>query len=93
MMHCSFHVADKAQQDGIPPSACFKIAKICGSVYLLVFIKISSVIMCEKIPLLKPFICRGGLPSELNVEMDLLALTNDFRSDFRLPQHIAVCMG
>ena len=34
------------------------ITTICGAVYLLVFIKISSFIMCEKILLLKPFNCR-----------------------------------
>ena len=43
----------------MPPSAWCRMARICGSLNLLVFIKISSFIKPEKILLLKPVICRG----------------------------------
>jgi hypothetical protein len=41
-----------------PPSAWRRMARICGSLNLLVFIEISSIIKPEKIPLLKPL--NGG---------------------------------
>ena len=43
---------------GKPPSAWRRIARIYGSVNLLIFIKISSIMLSEKILLLKPVIFR-----------------------------------
>jgi hypothetical protein len=49
-MPCARHSA----ATGIPPSACRRIARICGSVYLLVFIQNLLMHLAEKILLMQP---------------------------------------
>ncbi|OYU19808.1 MAG: hypothetical protein CFE34_03210 [Rhodobacteraceae bacterium PARR1] len=48
-----------APSTGIPPSACRRIASICASVYLLVFIQNLLMHLAEKILLMQPLTFRA----------------------------------
>ncbi len=61
LIACSRHSSDT----GTPPSARRRIARIWGSLYLVIFIKISSCILAEKIRIPHPHSFRGDCPSKL----------------------------
>jgi len=60
-MQCARHNS----ATGTPPSACRRIAIICASVYLLVFIQNLLMHLAEKILLMQPLSFGGGLPDLL----------------------------
>jgi len=47
-----------------PPSAWRRIARIFGSLYLVIFIKISSFILARKFYFRIPLVSGGGLPAD-----------------------------
>jgi len=75
-MPCSRH----SSATGTPPSACRRIAMICASVYLIVFIRNLLVHLAEKFLLVQPLTFGGGDYQRLDVRQAIAASPDDLLS-------------